>query len=172
MLTVAVAPPAPSLTETINSFAESFEGLVDLRVAHAVDETVDTLQAETKFYRAHAVIGRAIIARIDSLEVVPGKYLDPDGTLEDGLDEVINRGESDLTMLTAKKGCIDGDPQLSKSLCDVLHGSYDDTLVALACLTEVAKDMRAAIVARDLKAEPRGGKAYSTAAELRNAILN
>lgn len=172
MFNATMTPSEPSLSETINSFTESFEGLVDLRVARAVDETVDALQAETKFYRGHAVIGRAIISRITNLPITSGVYLDDGGNLEDELDEVIGRSEAWLSTLTSKKGCIDTDPGLSPSLCDVLHGAYDDTLVAMACLIEVAKDLRAAIVSHDLRAEPRGGMVYVRVPDMRTAILN
>ncbi|HQW81258.1 MAG: hypothetical protein IPF83_00950 [Rhodanobacteraceae bacterium] len=162
----------PTIGQTIHSFTESFDGLADLRVARVVDETVDALLAEAKFYRGHAVLGRSIIARIVEQTPSPGEFMDEAGDLEAGLREVIDRAESMLSLWTASKGKIDGDKRLSSGHCDMLHSSYDDALVALATLIETSKDMLAAVISHDLKAEPRSDKTFSSVRELHASILH
>ena len=161
----------PTLADSIASFSASVEGLADLRLVRAVDETVDALCAEAKLYRNMAVLGRAITARIASLPVAVDVYIDPEDTLEAGLDEVASRFESLLSALTARKGTVDQDSRLRTSHCDMLHSAYDDALVALATLIEVAKDMRAATIRHDLAAEPRNVPVHVSVQSLKAAIL-
>lgn len=161
----------PTLADSIASFSASVEGMADLRLVRAVDETVDALCAEAKLYRNMAVLGRAITARIASLPVEPGVYVDAEGTLEAGLDEVANRFESLLSTLTAKKGAVDQDARLHAAHCDMLHSAYDDALVALATLIEVTKDMRAATIRHDLAAESRNVPVHESVQSLKAAIL-
>lgn len=75
-----------------------------------------------------------------------------------------------MSGLTAKKGYIDRDKGLSSAHCDMLHTAYDDALLAIALTIEVAKDMRAAIIAHDLASEPRDGRIYPTVEALRSEI--
>lgn len=170
MTAMTVCGNAPSIFETIGAFAETSEGNADLRIHRDVDSTVEALLAERKFLRGHAVTGRAITENIRNLSLVVGSYLDVEGMLVDTLTELIERDEDYLVTMTAQKGCIDGDRRLNSSHCDMLHSAYDEVLVELACLIEVTKDMRAAIIARDLAAEPRDGPVYENVVELRRAI--
>jgi hypothetical protein len=160
MNAVTLQTRAPSLEETIQSFVESFDGLADLRLARAVDETGHVLAADAKLYRNHAVIGRAIIAKVTELPPQTGRFIDAHGDLEELLREVIGRSEGLLSLWTDKKGGIDTDARLSHGHSDLLHSTYDDALVALARLIETAKDMLASVIAHDLKAEAWDGKTY------------
>lgn len=162
----ATSPTRLTVFDSISAFTSAAEGMADLRVAKAVDETVDSLCAIAKFYLGHASIGRAMIASIKDRKVVVGEYLDPEGAAETALDAMIQRSEGDLATLTVKKGYIDRDRDLSKAHCDMLHTAYEDALDAMANVIDVAKDMRAAIIAHDMAAEPRNGKTYSDAREL------
>ena len=165
------AQHTPTIPETIHSFAEAAEGLADLNLVRVVDATVDALLASAKFYRNHAVLGRSIIAQINDAPVVAGTYLDPDYKLTAGLAELAERHADTLSAMTIKKGAIDEDSRLSGSHCDMLHTAYDDALLFLATLIEVTKDMRAAVISYDLKAEPRGGASYASATEMHTALL-
>jgi hypothetical protein len=162
----------PTIFDTVNAFADAAEGFADLRLVRAVDDTVDSLCVLAKIYRAHAVTGRALVSQIKEAPVLAGTFMDPEARLEEALDEMISRSEAYLSTLTAKKDCIDRDSALTSAHCDMLHTSYDDALVALAQLIEVAKDMRAAVISHDLAAEVRDGAVYESPQALRAALLH
>lgn len=168
---ISVGAPASSIGETIHFFAESFEGLADLRLVRAVDETVDVLLAEAKFYRGHAVTGRSIITKITSMLAKAGEFMDESGELESTLREVIDRCETLLSLWAAKKGTIDCDGRLAHGHCDMLHSAYDNALVALARLNETTKNTLAAVISHDLKAETWDGKVYVDVHDLHADIL-
>lgn len=161
-----------TIADAVVSFTDTVEGLADLGLHRAVDQTVDALAAHVKTYHGIANVGRAVVQVTRTSTVRVGEYMDPDDKLVDGLGELVPRFESALTVLTAKKGCIDTDDRLNESHCDMLHSSYDDMLVALACVIEVTKDLQAAIISHDLAAEPRDGARFASVAELKRGILH
>ncbi len=161
-----------TIADAVVSFTDTVEGLADLGLHRAVDETVDAIAAHVKTYHGIANVGRAVIQVTRTSTVRVGEYMDPDDKLVDALGGLVPRFERGLAVLTAKKGCIDTDARLNESHCDMLHTSYDDMLVALACVIEVTKDLQAAIISHDLAAEPRDGARFSTVEELRRGILH
>lgn len=162
----------PSIFDEVGSFTTTAEGLADLGLHRQVNETVDVLLAETRFYNGMIGTGAALISRIREEKPAPEAYLDPNGDLEESLLAIADRYESYLSRMTAKKGCIDGDNRLSESHCDMLHSAYDDELVALACFIETVKDMAAAISRHDLIASPRNVAVHESVQDLRAAILS
>ncbi len=161
-----------TIADAVVSFTDTVEGLADLGLHREVDKTVDALAAHVKTYNGIVKIGRAVLQVTRSATVRIGEYMDPDDKLVDGLADLVPRFEGALAVLTAKKGCIDEDYRLTESHCDMLHTSYDDLLVSLACVVEVTKDLQAAIISHDLAAEPRDGMRYASVAELRRGILH
>lgn len=159
-----------TVAEAVHSFTDTVEGLADLGLHRKVDRTVDALTAHVKMLNGLMNIGRGVIQVVSNVVVETGQYLDPEDKLVDALSELALRLESTLTTLTAKKGCIDRDSRLNESHCDLLHSSYEDLLVAIACVIEVNKDLQAAVITHDLAAEPRNGQRFSTVAELTAGI--
>ena len=174
MTILACAPidESPSIFDAVGSFAATAESAADLGLHRVVDETVDTLLAEAKFFNGMAGTGAVIISRIGEATPITGQYIDPDGALEDTLLEIIDRHESFLARMTAKKATIDRDNRLHESHCDMLHSAYNEELNAVAVFIETAKDMIAAMSCHDLAASPRDGAVYGSVDELRAAMLN
>lgn len=170
MLAAANKSNEPSLYEAVTSFVDAAESVADLRLLKAVDETVDALGAARRFYVAHNTAGRALTAKLRGMEVVSGRYLDPEDKLIDMLSEGIDRSESELATMVAKKAAVDDDGRLGDHHCDMLHGAFDDAITALGLMIDVIHEMRAAVIAHDLAAEPRDVPAYANVLELKRAI--
>lgn len=153
----------------VGSFFETIDSGADLALHRDVEETVNELVRIRRFMDGAIGSGRVIVEAIRHAEIRPGHLIDSDGALYDQLGDLVDRFEKELTRLTAKKGCIDSDNSLNESHCDMLHSSYDDVLVSIACLIEVTRDMRETMASHDIEAEPRG-KAFVTSAELLHSL--
>lgn len=172
MMPMSIAMSDPTgLIGDVSAFSEAAQGVADLHLHGEVEKTVDSLLAYRKFMHGHARTGRGIIERIRSGEVEEGGFMDPSDTLIDELEIMINRDEAHLSQMVAKKKSIDADDRLNASHCDMLHSAYDDYLGALACLIEVFREMREAIIDHDLAAEPRGKKVYRDLKSLKAALV-
>lgn len=149
----------------VGSFFETIDSGADLALLRDVEETVNALVGVRRFMDGASSSGKVIVEAIRHAEIRPGHLIDPDGALYDLLGELVDRFEKELTRLTAKKGCIDADRALRESHCDLLHASYDDVLVSIACLIEVTRDMRETMASHDIDAE-RKGDSFASSAEL------
>ena len=159
-----------AIVRSVANFTEMVEGAADLKLHRQVDETIEAIAAEVKFLRALTDNGASVREAIAGARPKQGQLIDPEDKLVDDLAELISRYEGYLSREIARKGCIDRDHRLNESHCEMLHSSYDQLLVEIACLTQVAKDIRAAIIAHDLAAETRSGKTYGSVAELAAAL--
>lgn len=163
---------SPTLFEAVGSYAAMAEGAADLGLHRLVDDTVDSVLAEAKFFNGTAEMGVMIIGKLSAVEPTPGLYIDAEGQLEEALQSIINRYESYLARMVAKKAAIDRDRRLEASHCDMLHSAYDDQLNAIARFIDVTKDLAACMARHDVAAAPRDGKVFGTVAELKAHMLS
>lgn len=140
----------------ITAIARSTE-TVSLDLLRAIDGTVDALNGLVKVVDGFADLCSSITADANSAEVVEGEYLDEDDQAIDALSRTSIDLKDYLSVLVRKRGSIDHDPRLCDHHCDALHDAYEAAELAVAELIESAQIARAAIIAHDLKAEPRGG---------------
>lgn len=159
------------LSGDVSAFSETAQGVADLHLHGEVEKTVDSLIGYRKFMHGHARTGRRIIERIESGTGGQGGFMDPDDVLIDELEAMISRDEAYLTHMVAKKASIDADGRLHESHCDMLHSAYEDYLGELACLIEVFRDMRDAIIDHDLAAESREGDIFTDIESLKAALV-
>lgn len=157
--------------DAVSSFADTAESMTDLRVLRAIDDTIEAMVAECRFYRGHAGIGRALIDAVSKAPVIAGNCVDPEGQLNDVLAKLVSHNESNVERMRRKKSEIDVDGRLRTHHCDQLHASYDDAIAALNDDTEVVRDLAAALVSHDLAAETREGRCYESVAKLHKAIV-
>jgi hypothetical protein len=163
---------SPTLSEAVGSFATMAEGAADLGVHRLVDGTVDTLLAEAKFFKGTADLGAIVLAKVASVKPTSEMYIDPDGQLDDILESIIDRYESYLAVMSAKKADIDLDGRLHESHCDMLHSAYDELLNAIARFIDTTKDIAACMARHDVAAAPRDGKVFATVDELEADLLS
>jgi hypothetical protein len=152
------------------SFVSSVSGAGDLTVAKKVDQTVDALLGFKKLFRGLVGMGSAVCETISNAEVRTGEYLDPEDRLIDDLEIAASKFYEQIARMTAGKASIDRDAKLRNHQRDVLHTAYDEAIEALEMLHETTQNIRAAVIKRDLAAEPRNGEVFGTVAELRNAM--
>lgn len=153
------------MASQIGSFANAAEG-ASLELHNQVERTVDALCAKSRLLCGLGDLGASFVSALNAVPVRTGEYIDANDTLIAGLDSVADGFESALPILTLKKGAIDKDDRLHDSHCDMLHSAYDDMLNAVARLSEIAKDLRAAIIRHDLAAEPRDGDSHGSGESL------
>lgn len=137
-----------------------------LYVLRAIDETVASL---TKLRRRLAPViasARDHEAKVRAAKVHPEKYLDPEDLTIMSLERAYESLESGLAKFVLKRSCIDKDPELTCDQRDLLHSSYEDALQAIAQLIEALKDLRAAIIAHDLAAEPSARQTFQDCSSL------
>lgn len=140
----------------ITAIARSTE-TVSLGLLRAVDGTVDALAGLSKIVGGFSDLCTTITAEANSAEVVEGEYLDADDQAIDALGRTATDLKDFLAVLVRKRAAIDADPRLCDHHCEALHDAYESAEAAVAELIEAAQVARSAIIAHDLKAEPRGG---------------
>ncbi len=67
-----------------------------------------------------------------------------------------------MPKLLLKKESIDHDEALGDDHCELLHTAYDRNISALAGLIESTKNLRAAVISHDIKAEPRTQQEFAS----------
>jgi hypothetical protein len=140
----------------ITAIARSTE-TVSLELLRAIDGTVDALGGLSKVVGGFSALCSTITTEANSAEIVEGEYLDADDQAIDALGRTATDLKDFLVVLVRKRATIDSDPRLCDHHCDALHDAYEVAEAAVAELIEIAQVARSAIIAHDLKAEPRGG---------------
>lgn len=137
-----------------------------LYVLRAIDETVESLSKLRRRLTPVTSSARDQEAKVRALKVHPEKYLDPEDQTIMSLERTYEALESSLAKYVLKRSCIDKDPELTSDHRALLHSSYEDALDAIAQLIEALKDLRAAIIAHDLAAEPRARQTFEDCTSL------
>lgn len=136
---------------------------VSLELLRAIDGTVDALSGLSKVVGGFSDLCASITAEANSAEDVEGEYLDADDQAIDALGRTATDLKDFLLVLVRKRSAIDSDPQLIDHHCEALHDAYEDAEASVVELIDAAQMARSAIIAHDLKAEPRGGpEVFST----------
>jgi hypothetical protein len=175
MTFLACAPAdesTPTISQAVGSFAAVAEGAANLGLHRMVDDTVDSVLTEAKFFNGLAVTGSLVIEKISEVKPLTGVYIDPNGELEDALTAIAERYESYLARMTSKKSAIDRDGRLHESHCDMLHSAYDELLGDIARFIDVTHSILACIARHDIAASPRDTRVFATVHELRTELLD
>jgi hypothetical protein len=130
---------------------------VSLDLLKAIDGTVDAMTGITKIVDGLVSLTGGISNEVNAIQVIEGEYLDADDVVIDTMARTADELKGFLTLLVRKRKAIDDDPRLHDHHCEALHDAYEGTINAVAELIETLESARAAIIAYDLKAEPRGG---------------
>jgi hypothetical protein len=157
--------PTIALRDKLTALAPSMEGS-SLYLLRAIDETIDSLQAEERFAEAMAGAARRLEGEIRAAAVVTGCYLDSDDAAINQIEAGYRALEEYLPGLLVKKAAIDEDAQLDGDQCELLHTAYDRCTAALAALVEASKDLRAAVIGHDLAAEPPPAEVFDSSEAL------
>jgi hypothetical protein len=154
-----------ALRDKLAALAPSMESS-SLYLLRAIEQTVDSLQAEERFAEAMAAAARRLEGQIRAAVVATGCYLDPDDAAINQIEAGYRALEEYLPALLVKKAAIDADARLDGDQCELLHTAYDRCTAALTALVEASKDLRAAVIGHDLGAEPVDSESFDSAAVL------
>lgn len=130
---------------------------VSLDLLKAIDGTVDALNGVAKIASGFHSLLHGLSDEVNAADVVEGEYIDADDTAIDGLNRAAGELKDYLAQLVRRRTTIDADPRLCEHHCEALHDAYEAAITAVAELVDALQAARAAIIAHDLKAEPRGG---------------
>lgn len=167
-MTVVIYTANP-LRETLAAFGSSVEGS-SLYLLRALERTVDSLQVNENFAVSVAGVAEKMTRDIQNSEVVPCSYVDPDDSAINGLEAAYRALEERLPKMLAQKSSIDADSNLSHEQCELLHTAYERCIERLAGLIESMKNLRAAVIAHDLAAEPRPSQYFDSPKELVDSL--
>jgi hypothetical protein len=146
----------------IAEIARSAEA-VSLGLLDAIDDTVLAMDGIAKIMSGFYDVLAGAADEIAQTEIVEGEYLDADDAAIDAMERLASRLKDFLTKLVVKRSAIDKDARLKDHHCEALHDAYEAAMSATADLIEEIQAVRSALIAHDLKAEPRGNaKAYET----------
>lgn len=148
--------------DRITGIAQSTEA-ASIGLISAIDVTVDAMDGIAQIVAGIAKVVSAVCDDIASAKVEEGKYLDPDDVAIDAMQRAEFQLGEFLRKLVLKRSAIDRDCSLKDHHCEALHGAYESAMTEVAELIELLADFRSAIIAHDLKAEPRvGTESYET----------
>jgi hypothetical protein len=160
---------ANPLRAKLAAFGSSVEGS-SLYLLRAIDETVDSLQANEKLAIAVTELAERMTHDIQAARVEPGSYVDPEDTAINAIETGYRGLEELLPKLLAQKSSIDRDENLTDDQCELLHTAFDRCIRTFARLIEASKDLRAAVITHDLAAEPRPPQYFDSPKELISSL--
>lgn len=158
-----------ALRDKLTALAPSVEGS-SLYLLRAIEETVDSLQADERLAEAVSVAARRLANLIRNASIQAGCYLDPEDESINKIEAGYRALEDELPRLLLKKAAIDEDARLDGEQCELLDMAYERSIAALAELVEASKDLRAATISHDLAAEPPPSETFDSPAELTASI--
>lgn len=123
----------------------------------AIDGTVDAMQGIAKVMSGFSTMLVSAVDEIEAKRVTEGEYIDADDTAIDAMERAAAQLKNFLTRLVLKRTSIDKDNRLKDHHCEALHDAYEQATSEVAELIEALQNTRSAIIAHDLKAEPRAG---------------
>lgn len=133
----------------------------------AIDGTVDAMQGIAKVMSGFSTMLVSAVDEIEAKKVIEGEYIDADDTAIDAMERAAAQLKTFLTRLVLKRKAIDRDNRLKNHHCESLHDAYEQATNEVAELIESLQTTRSAIIAHDLKAEPRStAEAYATTDDL------
>ncbi|MDR2219757.1 MAG: hypothetical protein LBE24_04160 [Methylobacillus sp.] len=135
-----------------------------------IDETIEALSNLEKVLDGLSGMTEAAIKEIKATPIIEGIYLDPDDIGINSLEQTENVSKTALAALVTKRGYIDTDPELQDHHREDLHDAYESVITQVAEFIEAVGDFRRAIIAHDLKSEPRSGDEYSNVDDLVAAL--
>lgn len=142
--------------DRITGVAKSAEA-ASIGLISAIDGTVDAMAGIAQVMAGMSKVVGAVHDEIVSTEAKEGVYIDPDDVAIDATQRSeVQLGEF-LRKLVLKRSAIDRDCELKDHHCEALHSYYESAMTEVAELIELLADFRSAIIAHDLKAEPRVG---------------
>lgn len=121
----------------------------------SIDGTVDAMLGISKVMSGFAGLFANVADEINSKDIAVAQYIDSGDVAIDLLERTSGYLKAFLTKLVLKRKAIDCDGRLADHHCESLHDAYEQAMVEVAELVEVLQIIRAAIIAHDLKAEPR-----------------
>lgn len=140
--------------DRITGVAQSTEA-ASIGLLSAIDGTVDAMSGIALIMAGMSKVVGAVYDEIVSTEAKEGVYIDPDDVAIDATQRAeVQLGEF-LRKLVLKRSAIDKDCDLKGHHCEALHAAYESAMTEVAELIELLADFRSAIIAHDLKAEPR-----------------
>jgi len=138
------------LRDLLIVFAPTVEGS-SLYLLRAIDETVDSLQEIERFASAIIAEAHRFTVEIREAPVVAGHFLDPDDRAINRLEAGYGAIEERLPgMLLRKSAFVE---RLESDRSELLTIAFDRCIKTMATLVEAVKDLRAAVISRDLAAE-------------------
>ncbi len=144
-------------TKFLGGFATS------LSVTRKVEQTCDELCALEKMAGALSSVSFTVAKRIRALDVVPGRLVDPDFEIADGIEQALRVLEDVLPSYPRARASIDLDSTLSMSHREMLHSSFDQVISTLSDLIEGTKEMVSALSSHDMDAEEAPAARFTTA---------
>lgn len=130
----------------------------------AIDGTVDAMQGIAKIMSGFSTMLVSAVDEIEAKTVVEGEYIDAEDMAIDAMERAIDHLKNFLTKLVRKRTSIDKDCRLKDHHCEALHDAYEEATSEVAELIESLQTTRSAIIAHDMKAEPRSNaETFSTA---------
>jgi hypothetical protein len=118
-----------------------------------IDGTVDSLQVMEQLGNANAAAINQVIRDMQAAPIILGVFLDPDDRVINKFEEMSRATEDQVTKLLMRKPSIEASEELDDTRRELLITAVDRCTGALAALIEANKDLRAAIIGRDLAAE-------------------
>lgn len=138
----------------------------NLELLRRVDQTCDSLGIITRSVQPLCGPLHELARGLSEMEVIPGEYTDPDDLVINDLSVAIRGFEDYLPSLVRRRRAAERDAQLGEAQRDMLITSFDDAINVISDVIELGKELRSAIIRRDLAAEPRDGQAFDTLAAL------
>jgi hypothetical protein len=164
-MTTRQAESAATLAR-VTSIARSTEA-VSLELLCAIEDTVSGLIGAAKIASGLSMLLSGLIDDLASGSVSPGGYIDPKDATIDMMARTSAQLENCLAALTHKHAAVSGDDRLHDHHCEALHDAFETAIIEIAELAEYVEKARAALIAHDLRAEPRdSGEGFPTVAEL------
>jgi len=140
--------------ERIAGIAQSTEA-ASIGLLAAIDGTVDALLGIAKVMAGFSAMIAGAAEDIAAQPVAAGEYIDPDDVAIDSMLRAADQLKTFLTRLVVKRATIDRDCRLKDHHCEALHDAYEEATAAVANLVEDLLATRSAVIAHDMKAEPR-----------------
>lgn len=133
----------------------------------AIDGTVDALVGIAKVMSGFSTMLAKAVDEIQAKQITEGDYIDESDIAIDAMERAAAQSKTFLTRLVLLRKTIDADNRLKEHHCEALHDAYESAIDEVAGLIDVLESTRSAIIAHDLKAEPRSTLAtFSTVDEL------
>ncbi|MEF8755968.1 MAG: hypothetical protein V5B60_18880 [Accumulibacter sp.] len=154
------------MKDRIARIAETSE-TVSINLLAAIDETLGALHGMASVMSGIFQMLDKSAEEIASMPVIVGRYIDEDDAVITSMDRAILELKTLLYRLVLRHSLVDRDGRLKDHHCESLHDAYERVESEVAGLIEVLHNTRAAVIAHDLRAEPREGmETFATVEEL------